>query len=487
MNDLTFSVRGNADAVADMNRILGLQKAAHLRDGFPSAQVRINRLDRCIGLLVDHAEQIVDALAQDFSSRSREASLLTDVASSIGPLKEAKASLTKWMKSEKRKTTPSLLGLFGAKSEVRYQPKGVVAIISPWNFPVNLTFGPLSQVLAAGNRAMIKPSELTPATSQLMADMFAKAFTEEEIAVITGGPDVGQSFSRLAFDHLIFTGGTAIGRHVMRAAAENLVPVTLELGGKSPVIVSRSADMVTTTERIMVGKTLNAGQICLAPDYLLVPEEQRDTLVEALQASATRMFPKVRDNPDYTAIVTPHHFDRIKALVDDARSKGATIIEINPEQEDFAAQNGRKIPPTLILNPTADMTVMQEEIFGPVLPITTYKNVSDAVDYINAHDRPLGLYYFGHDAAEQDYVLANTTSGGVTINDVIFHVAMEDLPFGGIGPSGMGSYHGYDGFKEFSHARAVFTQLKKDLGPMKALRAPYGQGMKDYLAAQIQR
>ncbi len=214
MNDLTFAVRGNSDAVADMNRILELQKAAHLRDGFPSAQVRISRLDRCIGLLVDKSEQIVDALAQDFSSRSREASLLTDVASSIGPLKEAKANLAKWMKTEKRKTTPALLGLFGAKSEVRYQPKGVVAIISPWNFPINLTFAPLAQVLAAGNRAMIKPSELTPATSQLMAEMFAKVFSEEEIAVITGGPDVGQSFSRLAFDHLIFTGGTGIGRHV---------------------------------------------------------------------------------------------------------------------------------------------------------------------------------------------------------------------------------------------------------------------------------
>jgi coniferyl-aldehyde dehydrogenase len=487
MNDLTFAVRGNSDAVADMNRILELQKAAHLRDGFPSAQVRISRLDRCIGLLVDKSEQIVDALAQDFSSRSREASLLTDVASSIGPLKEAKANLAKWMKTEKRKTTPALLGLFGAKSEVRYQPKGVVAIISPWNFPINLTFAPLAQVLAAGNRAMIKPSELTPATSQLMAEMFAKVFSEEEIAVITGGPDVGQSFSRLAFDHLIFTGGTGIGRHVMRAAAENLVPVTLELGGKSPVIVSRSADIVTTAERIMVGKTLNAGQICLAPDYVLVAEEQRDTLVAAMQASATRMFPRVRDNPDYTAIIAPRHFDRVKALVDDAQAKGATIIEINPENEDFAAQNGRKIPPTLVLNPTEDMKVMQEEIFGPVLPVATYKNVSDAVSYINAHDRPLGLYYFGDDPAEQEYVLANTMSGGVTINDVIFHIAMDDLPFGGIGPSGMGSYHGFDGFKEFSHARAVFTQLKKDLGPMKALRAPYGQGIKDYLAAQIKR
>jgi coniferyl-aldehyde dehydrogenase len=487
VNDMTFAVRGDVDAVAEMNRILAVQKAAQLRDGIPSAEVRMNRIERCIGLLVDHAEQIADALAQDFSSRSREASLLADVASSLGPLKEAKASLAKWMKPEKRKTTPAILGVFGAKAEVRYQPKGVVAIISPWNFPINLTFGPLAQVLAAGNRAMIKPSELTPATSELMREMFAKAFSEEEVAVIVGGPDIGQSFSRLAFDHMIFTGGTAIGRHIMRAAAENLVPVTLELGGKSPVIVSRSAEVQLTADRLMVGKTLNAGQICLAPDYLLVPEELRDDLVVALQKAASGMFPKMRDNPDYTAIVTPRHFDRVTALVDDARKKGATIIQINPADEDFAAQNGRKIAPTLILDVTDDMNVMQEEIFGPVLPIKTYKNVKDAVAYINAHDKPLGLYYFGTDSAEQEFVLANTQSGGVTVNDVVFHVAMEDLPFGGIGPSGMGSYHGFDGFKEFSHARAIYTQLKKDIGPMKALRPPYGKGIKDYLAANIKR
>ncbi|MEN9873618.1 MAG: hypothetical protein RL186_515, partial [Pseudomonadota bacterium] len=285
----------------------------------------------------------------------------------------------------------------------------------------------------------------------------------------------------------IFTGGTSIGRHVMRAAAENLVPVTLELGGKSPVVISRSADMATAAERIMVGKTLNAGQICLAPDYVYVSEDQVDGLVQGLQQAATKMYPTIRDNPDYTAIVTPRHFDRVTALVDDARAKGATVIEINPAGEDFKSQNGRKIPPTLILNATEDMRVMQEEIFGPVLPIKTYKDVKDAIAYINANDRPLGFYYFGTDTAEQELVLTNTTSGGVTINDVIFHVAMEDLPFGGIGPSGMGSYHGYDGFKEFSHARAVYSQLKKDIGPMKALRAPYGKAFRDFIATQIKR
>lgn len=487
MNDMTFAVAGAQDETARMQAVLQRQKAAQIRDGIPSLETRINRIDRCIGLLVDHAEQIADAVAQDFSCRPRESTLMTDVAGSIGPLKEAKAQVAKWMRAEKRKTTPALLGLFGAKAELRYQPKGTVGVISPWNFPVNLTFGPLAQILAAGNRAMIKPSELTPATSELMKTMFEKAFPEEEIAVFTGGPEVGQAFARLAFDHLIFTGGTAIGRRVMMAAAENLVPVTLELGGKSPVVIGASADLETAAARIMTGKTLNAGQICLAPDYLLVPEAQRDTLVTGLKKAATAMFAKVRDNPDYTAIVSPRHFDRLKALVEDARAKGATVVEINPAGEDFAAQNGRKVPPTLILDPTEDMLVMQEEIFGPVLPVKTYGTVQDAVAYINAKDRPLGLYYFGNDPVEQEYVLSNTISGGVTVNDVIFHVAMEDLPFGGVGPAGMGAYHGFDGFKEFSHARGIYTQLKKDLGPMKALRPPYGKAMRDYLAQQIKR
>jgi coniferyl-aldehyde dehydrogenase len=487
MNDMSFALKAGQDAAAAMGRILERQKAAQLRDGPPSLETRINRIDRCIGLLVDHADAIADAIAQDFSCRSKEMSMLTDVTGSIGPLKEAKASVAKWMRPEKRKTTPALLGLMGAKAEIRWQPKGVVGVISPWNFPVNLTFGPLAQILAAGNRAMVKPSELTPVTSELMARLIGQSFSEEEIAVVTGGPEVGQAFSRLPFDHLIFTGGTAIGRRVMMAAAENLVPVTLELGGKSPVIVGRSADIATAADRIMAGKTLNAGQICLAPDYVLVAEDKRDALVDAMRAAARGLFPKLLDNPDFTSIISARHFERINAMVEDARAKGATVIEINPADEDFAKQNTRKIAPTLILDPTEDMAVMQEEIFGPVLPVKTYKTVTEAVAHVNAGDRPLGLYYFGADQAEQDYVLGNTTSGGVTVNDVIFHVAMEDLPFGGIGPSGMGRYHGHDGFKEFSHGRSVYSQLKKDLGPMKAMRPPYGKAIRDYLAGQLKR
>ncbi|HEY2356086.1 MAG TPA: coniferyl aldehyde dehydrogenase, partial [Phenylobacterium sp.] len=378
-----------------------------------------------------------------------------------------------------------LLGMLGAKAEIRFQPKGVIGIISPWNFPVNLTFAPLAGVLAAGNRAMIKPSEFTPATSELMARMFAEAFAEEEIAVITGGPEVGQAFSELAFDHLIFTGATSIARHVMKAAAANLVPVTLELGGKSPVILGRSADYATSAGRIMAGKTLNAGQICLAPDYVLAPQDKVAAFVKEATAAVTAMFPTIKDNPDYTSVIAERHYQRIKGYVEDARAKGAEIVEINPAGEDFSQQEHRKIPPTLIINPTDEMKVMQEEIFGPVLPVMTYGSIDEAIGYVNAHDRPLGLYYFGADPAEETEVLSRTTSGGATVNDVIFHVAMEDLPFGGVGPSGMGSYHGVDGFREFSHRKSIYHQLKKDLGPMKALRPPYGEGVKKFLAAQL--
>jgi coniferyl-aldehyde dehydrogenase len=298
---------------------------------------------------------------------------------------------------------------------------------------VNLAFAPLAGVLAAGNRAMIKPSETTPATSALLKKMFTAAFDEEEIAVVIGGPEVGQAFASLAFDHLVFTGATAIGRHVMRAAAENLVPVTLELGGKSPVVIGRSADLAIAAARIMNGKTLNAGQICLAPDYVLAPADRLDAFVAEAKSATARLFPTLRDNRDYTAIVSDRHYARLADYLDDARAKGAEIVEINPAGEDLRQQPHRRMAPALILNPTDDMKIMQEEIFGPVLPVHAYREIDEAIDYINARDRPLGLYYFGTDAAERDRVIDRTTAGGVTVNDVVMHVAQEELPFGGIG------------------------------------------------------
>ncbi|HEY5048070.1 MAG TPA: coniferyl aldehyde dehydrogenase [Rhizomicrobium sp.] len=470
---------------ARMNAVLSRQRAAHLKDGAPSAEKRIERLDRAIGLLVGHKEPIADALREDFGHRSVHATLLTDVAGSITPLKHAKAHLRRWMQRERRSVTPALLGLFGARAFIEYQPKGVVGVISPWNFPVNLTFAPLAGIFAAGNRVMIKPSEYTPRTSELMERMFRSAFDETEVAVFSGGPEVGGAFSRLAFDHLLFTGATSIAHQVLRATAENLVPTTLELGGKSPVIVGASADMALTARRVMMGKTLNAGQICLAPDYVLVPQEKRSEFVAAAGAAIQAMYPTLKDNPDYTSVINQRHYDRLMGYLDDARAKGAELVEINPAREDFRQQPFHKIPPTLVLDPTDEMAIMKDEIFGPLLPVKTYTRVEEATDYVNAHARPLGLYYFGADTAEQSQVLSRTTSGGVSVNDVVMHVTMEDLPFGGVGPSGMGAYHGIDGFRTFSHARAVFRQTNSDVTAM--LRPPYGEKIRKMLASQIRR
>ena len=468
-----------------MRAVLDRQRAAHLKEGAPSAEKRIDWLDRAIGLLVGHKEAIAESLREDFGHRSVHATLLTDVSGSIGPLKHAKENLGKWMKREKRKVSPAILGLLGAKAYVEYQPKGTIGIISPWNFPVNLTFTPLAGVFAAGNRTMIKPSEFTPRTSELMARMFASAYDETEVAVFTGGADVGGAFSRLPFDHLLFTGATSIAYHVMKAAAENLVPTTLELGGKSPVIVGDSADIALTAKRVMMGKTLNAGQICLAPDYVMVPQNKAREFVGAAANAISAMFPTLKDNPDYTSVINQRHYDRLNGYIDDAKAKGAEIVELNPAKEDFRQQPYHKIPPTLVLNPTDDMAIMRDEIFGPLLPVKAYTHVDEAIGYVNSKDRPLGLYYFGKDGAEQERVVSRTTSGGVTVNDVVMHVSMEDLPFGGIGPSGMGAYHGIDGFRTFSHAKAVFQQAGRDLTAM--MRPPYGATIQKMLDGAIKR
>jgi len=478
-------INATAQAETRMRAVLERQRAAHIKDGPPSAEKRIEWIDRAIGLVIGHKDAIAEALREDFGHRSVEATMLTDIAGSIGPLKHAKAHLKKWMKRENRGVTPAILGLFGARAYVEYQPKGVIGVISPWNFPVNLTFTPLAGIFAAGNRTMIKPSEFTPRTSELMERMFRSAYDETEVAVFNGGPDVGAAFSKLPFDHLLFTGATSIAYHVMRAAAENLVPTTLELGGKSPVIVSRTADMDLTARRVMMGKTLNAGQICLAPDYIYVPQERAGEFVAAAQKATAAMYPTMKDNPDYSSVIDQRHYDRLMGYVDDARAKGAEIVEINPAKENFSQQPYHKIPPTIVLNPTEDMKIMKEEIFGPLLPVKTYKEVDEAVAYVNAHDRPLGLYYFGADSAEQEKVVTRTTSGGVTINDVVMHVSMEDIPFGGIGPSGMGAYHGIDGFRTFSHAKAVFKQATMDITAM--TRPPYGAGFKRFLGLQIRK
>ncbi len=468
-----------------MLELLERQRQDYLREGPVSAATRKDRLERAVGLLKTHEKRLVEAMDTDFGHRSEHQSLFTDVASSVGPLRHAQKHLERWMRPERRKVGPFPLNLLGAKARVEYQPLGVVGVISPWNFPVNLTFTPLAGVLAAGNRCMIKPSEYTPATSALLAEIFPTAFGELEIAVVTGGPQTGADFSGLPFDHLLFTGATSIGRHVMRAAAENLVPVTLELGGKSPVVVGRSADLQKTADSIMTGKMLNAGQICLAPDYVFVPREKVDEFVAASERSVARMYPTLLDNPDYTSVINERHFERLNGYVEEARAAGARVVEINPAGEDFRQQPFHKIPPTLIVDPEDGLQVMQDEIFGPVLPVKGYERVEETVDYINGKPRPLGLYYFGADGTEERRVLNHTTSGGVTVNDVVMHVAQEDLPFGGVGPSGMGAYHGLDGFRTFSHARSIFTQSKVNVAELAGLRPPYGEKMLKAVRQQL--
>ena len=468
----------------NLNEVLEIQKKAHLRDGPLSVETRKEWIDRCIALLIKYQNEIAEAISEDFGHRSTESSLLADVAGSIGSLKSAKENIKKWVKPEKRKVTPSILGLLGARLRLEYQPLGTVGVISPWNFPVTLTFGPLGSIFAAGNRAMIKPSEFTPKTSELMKKMFEEAFSQEEVAVFTGGPDLGEAFSSLPFDHLLFTGATSVAKHVMRAASENLVPVTLELGGKSPVIISKKSNFDVSVGRLMAGKTLNAGQICLAPDYVFIPKDKKEDFISQSKKVVTEMYPSLKENPDYTSVINQRHYDRLQGYIEEAKEKGFEVIEINPSNEDFNQQAHYKIPPTLIVDPDDSLSVMKEEIFGPILSVKTYENIEDTVDYINSKDRPLGLYYFGDDKEEMQNVLENTTSGGVTINDVVFHVGQDNAPFGGVGPSGTGSYHGVEGFKNFSHTKTIYTQSKFD-GLFGLFRPPFGVKSQSAIKSQI--
>jgi coniferyl-aldehyde dehydrogenase len=484
MNAPETVTAGNDPITDAMMKLLEAQRQDYLKEGHVSAETRIDRLNRGVAAIAKHQDKLVEALNTDFSCRPRELSMLTDIAGSIMPMKNAAKHVRKYMKPEKRKALFPI-NLLGGRARIEYQPLGVVGIISPWNFPVNLTFGPLADILAAGNRAIIKPSEFTPTVSEVMAEVIRDAYDEKEVAICPGGPEVGAAFTSLPFDHMIFTGATAIARHVMAAAAKNLVPVTLELGGKSPVLISRSADIKKSISRIMLGKTMNAGQICLAPDYLMVPEEKLDEVISEIKASVSEMYPKLLDNPQYTSVVNDRHYQRLQGNLEDARAKGGEVIEINPAGENFSAQQGtQKIAPTIIKNPSEDMRVLEEEIFGPLLPIKTYKDFGETIDYVNSKPRPLAVYYFGEDSAEERDVLDRTTSGGVCLNDVIMHIMQEDLPFGGVGPAGMGSYHGHDGFKTFSHAKGIFKQSRFDIAGLAGMRPPYGSKTENSIKMQ---
>ncbi len=463
-------------AASQIQTLLDAQREAFIAEGRVEASTRIDRLERARMMIARNQDAIIAACNEDFGNRSRHQSRMSEVMAVMTGMQHARDRVKKWMGVDRRRVMFPL-NLLGARAAVEYQPKGVVGVLGTWNFPVYTSLLPLAGILAAGNRAIVKPSEVAPRSAELMQRLIGETFDPRECAVVTGGPEVGAQFAGLAFDHLIFTGGTAIGRHVLRAAAENLTPVTLELGGKSPVIVGRSYDLDKAAARVMVGKALNLGQACLAPDYCLVPRERIEDFVAAATRHFAGMFPTILDNPDYTSVVNARHHDRISAMIADARERGGDVRTLNPAAEDFSRQKPgvHKIPMTLVIEPTDEMTVMQDELFGPVLCIRGYDSIEECIAYINARPRPLGLYYFGDDAGVVRAVIERTISGGTTINDVMAHSSCEDLPFGGIGPSGMGSYHGRDGFLTFSHQRAVYRQTRLDLVRLSGMMPPYGE------------
>jgi len=462
----------NAAMITKMQELFAAQRNGFESAPFWSAQQRIERLERLKQALLAEQEALIRAINDDFGRRSADETRLAELLPSIEGIKYAQKHIRKWMRPSRRKVG---LAFQPAKAWVEYQPLGVVGIIVPWNYPLYLSIGPLAVALAAGNRALIKMSEFTPNTADTLATLINGIFPANEVAVVTGEAEVAAEFSKLPFDHLLFTGGTSIGRHVMRAAADNLTPVTLELGGKSPAIIGHGADgnsidLATAAERIAFGKALNAGQTCVAPDYVLCPEHAKEALVEELTAQLSRMYPTLLNNPDYTWIINQRQFDRLHTLLQNAISQGATVIPVNPANETFTGT--RIIPPTLIIDATEQMDVLQSEIFGPILPIITYREFNEALHYIRKGDRPLALYYFGANKAEQDAVLKTSHSGGVCLNDTVFHVAQDDLPFGGVGASGMGHYHGHEGFLTFSKARAVLQKGK--LNSARLVYPPYG-------------
>jgi coniferyl-aldehyde dehydrogenase len=475
-----------SSAAAELQAILDNQRRAFRAEGPVALATRIDRIDRCIALLVDNKAAICDAVNKDFGCRSQYVTLMTDVMNSLGSLKFVKKNLKKWMKPEKR-TAFMPMNFLGAKAQVYYQPKGVVGIMTPWNVPVNMIFSPLADVLGAGNRAMIKPSEYTPHTAAIMQQLFAQYFEESEITVVTGGPEVGAAFSALPLDHLIFTGATSIGRMVMRAAAENMVPVTLELGGKSPVIVGEHCDIHLAAERIITGKAMNGGQLCVSPDYCFVPQSKLEAFINRCRTVMAEQFPRVQGNPDFVACINERHFARVKGYIDQAAAAGARVIPLCPQGEAFSNSQEHKIALHLVVNPADDLACMQDEIFGAMLNIKTYDNLQDVITFINARERPLALYYFGKDKAEQDRVINETLSGGVAINAIALHVACDDLPFGGTGHSGMGNYRGRDGFRTFSHARGVYREGFVDMAKLAGTLPPYGQKVANMLESQIKK
>ncbi|WP_220476965.1 coniferyl aldehyde dehydrogenase [Massilia cavernae] len=454
--------------IAPMRAAFDVLKAASEADRTPPYATRLDRLRRLMALTAQHQHRIVEAISADFGHRSAHETQIAEIFSTMATIRQNMRHLRSWMKP-RRVATP--IHMLPGRSRLLRQPLGVVGIIAPWNYPFQLAFTPAAAALAAGNSVMLKPSDLTPRLSALLRELVEQSFAAHEMTVVTGGAEVGAAFSALPFDHLFFTGSTSVGRIVAQAAARNLTPVTLELGGKSPAIIGADCKLDEAAPRLAYGKLLNAGQTCVAPDYALVQRERVPEFVQAMQQAVAAMYPSVADNPDYTSIATPRHHERLLRLLADARDKGARVVPLAPQ--DGSGACGRKLSPVLVLGAHDGMDLMREEIFGPLLPVIAYDTLDDALAYINRGERPLALYWFGRSSAERERVLNETIAGGVTVNDTIWHVAQENLPFGGVGASGMGGYHGEHGFRTFSKEKPVFIQARWN--SFGIFRAPYGR------------
>ena len=465
MNALQAVADQRSDAAA-FRQVFERMHAATRRSPVAERHVREARLDALLALVHDNAELFVASISADFGHRSAHETRLLELFPSMEAIRHARSHVGIWMRPQRK--SPSIWFRPG-RARIIPQPLGVVGIIVPWNYPLMLAVSPLAAALAAGNRVLLKTSEFTPRTGELLAALVAKYFAEDDVSVVLGDAAVGADFARLPFDHLLFTGSTRVGHDIMRMAAENLTPVTLELGGKSPAIVGLDYPMEKAAERIMVGKLMNAGQTCIAPDYVLVPAGREQAFIEAARAVVAKCYPALATTADYTSIINDRHYQRLQAYVTDAQARGASVEPLSAVAADATR---RRMPPLALLNVDDGMRVMQDEIFGPLLPVLPYAELDAAIAYVNQHPRPLALYYFGNDPARRDRVLNETIAGGVTVNDTILHIAQEDLPFGGVGPSGMGHYHGMEGFKTFSKQKAVFYQ--SGLNGMSLFNPPYG-------------
>jgi len=457
-----------ADTADSALRVLFDQQQAAFRSAVPDHAKRLASLKSLEEAVLRGQLEIVRAVNEDFGGRARQETLALELAPLVDSIRHAKRHLAQWMKPRKVRAG---FNFFPAKAQIIYQPLGVVGIIGAWNYPVFLALSPLVDAIAAGNHAMLKPSELAPRTAEFLKGTISAVFPKEYITVVTGDAHLAAAFSALPFDHLLFTGSTRVGKLVMRAASENLTPVTLELGGKSPAIIHPEFPLRTAVERILTGKLYNAGQTCLAPDYVLVHESQRDAFVELSRDVAQRLYRTWAENSDYTRIINRSNYDRLTGYVEDAVARGARSVPLGNNTEACNSEN-RVFPPVALLNVNDTMRVMQEEIFGPILPIVTYRNLDDAWRYINDHPRPLASYYFDYDQDRAAWMLRSTISGGVTVNDVIYHIAQNNLPFGGVGASGMGHYHGEAGFRTFSKQKGVLIQSR--FSTLSFLRPPYG-------------